>query len=1164
MPSRSEQLLGQIRRLVQNPASDPAIDAVLLRRFVSQRDEEAFTALVHRHGPLVLGVCQRLLHDRHEAEEASQAVWLVLARKAATVRPPSRLAAWLYGVARHVALNARRADVRRLRHEMPGLMAEPPASQADPLSEPTVRELLLILDEELQRLPQACRLALILCALEGRSTEEAARQLGWTPGSVRGRLVRGRALLHRRLLRRGLALPTALATVEASRSFAPAAISAALAAQIARGAAAFAAARTVGVPEQAGQVATLVETTLRGMAMAKVKAGLAVALVVGAILATAGVAHRIRSAGKPGNGAGITGGPVPIWKAPAGDTNLRADALPEGAVARLGTVCFSHGDTLDHLFFSLDGKQILSEGSGCVRISDAATGRQLAQLSLPQPWPWPNPLLLAEDGKSLILLAQDYAARKIMLSTWDLCLGKEVHRVKVPASDQINQNRDALSSDGQLYAERSLDVIQVFEVATGKELCQLHLEGRQIQSMIFGGKDRLVTVDRKGTIEVWEARTGKVLRQFEHGVPPTLLAASADGTRLATLEYDTRTRDAYRREHVIHVWDLPTGTRKQLLQSQPGPDFTRMRFSPDNKLLLASANPSRVQRPVTIWDVETGQQIRELDGAYGPFAISPDGSRVVAGANKFELWDLTTGRRLSGEDSSYALADAVFFASRSDRVFTISASSISTWDGRTGRRLQSTEVPAYPFPGRQPGHSPDGRFALIAGTDVDMSHVEIVIWDVAGNRRLRTLPPRPGSSLHFCTAFSADSSLLALREQGTWKEVTEGIIHLWDVRTGKEVGCFQEAKAGLFYTRLAFAPDGRTLIVIGRSVVGIDIASGKELFSWHGELRPTGAVYTPAGGKPVMQDDPWSGAAVSPDGLLLAGIESPGKAYQHPEDRLEDRIVLYEARTGRVLRRWNGGRQHFPGYRRLEFSPDSRLLAISDLEGIHVWDVHAAKEVYQFGGYRGEIRSLSFSPDNRRLATACSDSTVLLWDLTGRPGSGSVPQEKSRRRDVEKWWAELSSEDAHRAQLAVWRLAEVPELFVPFLRQHLRPATDDQARQIQQYLADLDSDTFAVRQKAVDQLARLGLEAVPALREALTGNRSAEMRHRLEELLQRANRHPTAQTLRTLRALAALEHANSPEAERFLSELAGGTPAAWLTQQAKAIRARPIASRATP
>jgi RNA polymerase sigma factor (sigma-70 family) len=288
-------LLRYIRRVVQPAEPDEASDAALLRRFLSARDESAFTALVERHGPLVLHVCRRVLGDIHDAEDACQAVFLVLARKAASVHPREALAAWLHGVARRVALKARSARARRFRTDyLPAPLSAD--SRPDPLAEISGRELLTIIDEELQRLADVYRLPVILCCLEGRSLEEVARQLGWTVGSVKGRLERGRARLHDRLLRRGLTLPAALAAVEASRGPASAA------------------AVAVSALSVSATAAALAADTLRGMAWTRWK--LAVALVVLMSLLVGGFALRssppphVRSSVPPTDQTALVGNQV--------------------------------------------------------------------------------------------------------------------------------------------------------------------------------------------------------------------------------------------------------------------------------------------------------------------------------------------------------------------------------------------------------------------------------------------------------------------------------------------------------------------------------------------------------------------------------------------------------------------------------------------------------------------------------------------------------------------------------------------------------------------------------------------------------------------------------------------------------------------------------------
>jgi RNA polymerase sigma factor (sigma-70 family) len=208
MTAPTEPLLRYLRRLTA-PSDSESSDAVLLQRFVAWQDETAFTALLARHAPMVLAVCHRILRDRHDAEDAFQATFLVLARKAATLRHPEALASWLYGIARRLASAVCRGEQRRHQREVRCLPSATP-SQGDVLDDLSARELLLALDEELANLPEKYRLPLILCHLEGRTHEEAARLLGWTAGSLKGRLERGRKRLHARLTRRGLELSEAL------------------------------------------------------------------------------------------------------------------------------------------------------------------------------------------------------------------------------------------------------------------------------------------------------------------------------------------------------------------------------------------------------------------------------------------------------------------------------------------------------------------------------------------------------------------------------------------------------------------------------------------------------------------------------------------------------------------------------------------------------------------------------------------------------------------------------------------------------------------------------------------------------------------------------------------------------------------------------------------
>jgi RNA polymerase sigma factor (sigma-70 family) len=187
----------------------PAGDGALLERFLAKDDDSAFEALVVRHGPMVLGVCRRILSSPHDADDAFQATFLVLARKAARLRAPDRLGPWLYGVATRVAKKARSRAARH-RHEA---LTECPARER---REAEWSDVMPILDAELGRLPSRHRDILVLCLLEGASAEEAAHRLGCPVGTVKSRLARGRKSLRDRLIGRGISPAIALTTLSAS------------------------------------------------------------------------------------------------------------------------------------------------------------------------------------------------------------------------------------------------------------------------------------------------------------------------------------------------------------------------------------------------------------------------------------------------------------------------------------------------------------------------------------------------------------------------------------------------------------------------------------------------------------------------------------------------------------------------------------------------------------------------------------------------------------------------------------------------------------------------------------------------------------------------------------------------------------------------------------
>jgi RNA polymerase sigma factor (sigma-70 family) len=269
-------ILHNLHRLVAARATQALSDRDLLDRFAAHRDEAAFAALVERHGAMVLGVCRRVLRNAHDAEDASQAAFLVLARKAAAIRKQESLACWLHAVAAHVAANLWRGEARRGTREA----ARPAAAQPDAAAEVSWREVQGLIDEELARLPGHYRAPLVLCYLEGKTRDEAAQQLGWNLATLRGRLERARERLRARLARRGLTLSAALLAGALAEGSLSAALPAAFVVRTVQAGHAGASARALALTDDALKALSAARAKVRAGILAAVLAvGLGVGLV---------------------------------------------------------------------------------------------------------------------------------------------------------------------------------------------------------------------------------------------------------------------------------------------------------------------------------------------------------------------------------------------------------------------------------------------------------------------------------------------------------------------------------------------------------------------------------------------------------------------------------------------------------------------------------------------------------------------------------------------------------------------------------------------------------------------------------------------------------------------------------------------------------------------
>jgi RNA polymerase sigma factor (sigma-70 family) len=293
-------LMEQFRRAALAGYGSDFTDGQLLERFLAPEAAEAagcgvreaaFTSLVRRHGPMVLGVCRRVLNNPHDADDAFQATFLVLVRKAAALLPRDTVGNWLYGVAYHTALKARaRGARRRFKEAQVRYMPKRDAPHQD-----NERDWQPLLDQELSRLPDKYREPVVLCELEGKTRKEAARQLGLPEGTLSGRLTTARRMLAQRLARRGVALSAGALAATLSQQAATASVPTSLMVPTVKAAALLAAGETTAGIVSAN-VAALTEGMVKGMLMSKLKITAAILVVAGLVGAGGTAMHRSSAA----------------------------------------------------------------------------------------------------------------------------------------------------------------------------------------------------------------------------------------------------------------------------------------------------------------------------------------------------------------------------------------------------------------------------------------------------------------------------------------------------------------------------------------------------------------------------------------------------------------------------------------------------------------------------------------------------------------------------------------------------------------------------------------------------------------------------------------------------------------------------------------------------
>ncbi len=539
-----------IHTLAGAAAARRLTDLHLLRRFADEQDEDAFAEIMRRHGPLVLSVCHRVLGHEQDAEDAFQAAFLVLARKARSIRKGESVGSFLYGVAYRIAMKERGKLARRRQREQPVERQAP----AGPLYEAAFRELQSLLDEGLDRLPEKYRTPFVLCCLEGKSKSEAAQELGWKEGTVSSRLAHARKELQHFLARKGVTLTVALTASGIAENAASACVPPLLAASALRTAKLFASGSSA-VMETAKAV-QLANSVLRSMAALPWKTATTLLMALSMAVGGAGMAYHAEPAEQAPASEPLKATSSVAQKPTREEEKLHTDRygdlLPNGAIARLGTIRFRQGFLLYQATYSPDGKTI-----AC-----AAVGRGLC--------------------------------------LWDTATGKELRR--------FGQERVAysvvFSPDGKILLSDVRARPALFDVASGKQIAPLpDVRGCSWVAFAPDGKAMAVAQGANG-FGVWNIDdTTKPRKRFgREGKHTTCIAFSPNGTMLATGGDDK----------VIYLWDAATGTELSRLTGHEKEVF-RLSFSSDGRKLV-SVSPEdslrlwdvKERRPLRVLDSKHG------------------------------------------------------------------------------------------------------------------------------------------------------------------------------------------------------------------------------------------------------------------------------------------------------------------------------------------------------------------------------------------------------------------------------------------------------------------------------------------------------------------------------------------------------------------------------
>jgi WD40 repeat protein len=880
----------------------------------------------------------------------------------------------------------------------------------------------------------------------------------------------------------------------------------------------------------------------------------------------------------------------------AGDAKkpINDDALPDGALMRLGSMRWRHGEPITFIAVPDAKTLVTATHDSVLRLWDRETGKEIRRFTPPADGagkagyrsPYTQGLTraaLSKDGRFLAVAISGGPT----IQVWDVESGKALKQITGPAG---GFGAMAFTPDGKVLAVRTHNTDRtayLYDTDSGKELHKLKAvnpagKSGNISGGAHDGTGLAISPDGKsialpeleyvnqkvsGSVTVFDIKTGKETHRTD--TPTNGIAGIAFSPDSKTLVYNTHT--------ALHVLQIETGKELRQLRTIQGANLVV--YAPDGLSFAVKGRDNLVR----VHDANTGDlkhTLGELPGAKGinqGFAVNQYGATgtdvafthdsktlIIGGQQVPRFFDVSTGKERDAAGSGGHRGAVTALAVSSDGKLILSRGAEGTlriWNATTGQETRQFPEPrgiaAMIF-------SPDARRVAIASNE---GTVHLI--DTADGKELRQFKAHEGTVATL--AFSADGKRIATR--GSY----DGLLKVFDADKGtaiKEItyqNLNRHPNGGAVFIRnnsmqagqpLLFSPDGRTLATF----------VGQQQFYLQGQQQnqpDTNCLrfFDIATGNESRQIEMPQGRVInhlaySRDGRLLFS------------ENLDKTVSVWEVASGQERNRFgepqaippvtmttsfvviNGvarsGAPSHPVGVTIALSRDGSLIASpGPNHSIKVWDAALGKEVGSFKGHDGPLSSIYFNADGKTLLSGGNDTSVLVWDLNRvkrEPRAKGAPLQKE---EFAAMWTDLIAKDAVKAGKTIEALIAAPNA-VELLKDRVQPAVPVDQKQVDQWLHDLDSSNFTKRAGAIAGLEKLGELAVPALQKALASQPSLETRRRIEPLLQElTGRNFTSEQIRLLRAIEVLDKTESVESRQLLQHLASGAPGALTTRQAQ-------------